>query len=262
MNFSIFTRTQKDNMLRTIIIDDESHVRRTIRSLVTHYCPHLQIAGEADGVGSGIETIRKLRPDLVLLDIRMKDGTGFDLLKKLDPIDFKVIFITAYDQYAVQAFKYSAVDYILKPVDPEDLIQAVNRTEKMLKGEVAMHLKALEGNLSPIDAGDKKIVIKTLDNIYLVSQREILYCEADGSYTTLCLANGKSIVTSRLLKEFDEILSPHGFYRVHKSFLINLSAIERFEKAEGGFLVLKEGGKIPVASRKKEELVALFEKLV
>jgi len=134
-------------MLRTIIIDDEAHVRKTISNLVGTYCPNLQIAGYGDSVRTGLEAIKKYNPDLVLLDIKMKDGTGFDLLKKINSIDFKIIFITAYDQFAVQAFKFSAIDYLLKPVDPEDLVTAVEKAEQMHKKDLQTQLKALEENL-------------------------------------------------------------------------------------------------------------------
>jgi two-component system LytT family response regulator len=248
-------------MIRTLLIDDEGHVRRTLSGLIGHFCPTIALVGEADGVENGMQAIRKLKPDLVLLDIKMGDGTGFDLLKKIDSIDFKIIFITAYEQYAVQAFKYSAIDYILKPIDPEDLVQAVDRASRMMQAELTLQLKALEDNMSVHDPVGKKIVIKTLDNIYLVSHRDIVCCEADKGYTTVHLKNGNLILSSKILKDFEDMLTGLGFYRVHKSFLISLSAIERFEKGDGGFVVLSNGIKVPVASRKREELLDLFEKL-
>ena len=248
-------------MIRTLLIDDEAHVRRTLSSLIAHFCPNVLIVGEADGILSGITAIRRHNPELVLLDIKMKDGSGFDLLRRIDPVDFKVIFITAFEQFAVQAFKFSAIDFILKPVDPEDLVQAIARTERMVQAEMALRLKALEDNLSSPDARNRKIIVKTHDNIYVVNQRDILFCEADKNYTTIHMKAGTSIVSSKLLKDFEDILSGQGFYRIHKSYLVNLSKIERFEKGDGGSVVLSGGRKVPVASRKREQLLELFGKL-
>jgi two-component system LytT family response regulator len=246
-------------MLRALLVDDEMHVRKSVAGLIHHFCPKVVLVGEADSVESGLQAIRLYKPNLLLLDIQMGDGTGFDLLKKIDNIDFRVIFITAYEQYAVQAFKFSAIDYILKPVDPEDLMHAISRVENLEKEETSLRLSALEENLAMGGNGNKKLVIRTADNIHLVNQLDILYCEADGNYTTIQLKHGQRIVTSRLLKDFEEMLTGSGFYRVHKSFLINFSAIDRFEKADGGYIVLQGGHKVPVASRKKEELISLFE---
>lgn len=248
-------------MLRTLLVDDEIHVRKSLAGLISHFCPDILLVGEADSVESGLQAIRHYKPNLLLLDIQMGDGTGFDLLKRIDSIDFRIIFITAYEQYAVQAFKFSAIDYILKPVDPDDLVNAISRVAYLEKEETDFRLRALQDNLSAGGNANKKIVIRTADSIHLINQHDILCCEADGSYTTLHLVNGQHIMTSRLLKEFEDMFAGNGFYRVHKSFLINLSAIERFEKAEGGYIVLHEGLKVPVASRRKEDLISLFGKL-
>ena len=248
-------------MIRTVIIDDEPHVRKTLTSLLENFCPNVLIAGEAESIESGLAAIRKYHPDMVLLDIQLKDGTGFELLRKLDTIEFKIIFITAFEQYAIQAFRFSAVDYLLKPVDPEDLVGAIARAEQVLKSELKVRLAALENNLTAAEPAHRKIVIRTADNIHLIRQDDIVFCEADGSYTHIHLRDNRRIITSRLLHEFDDMLAGSGFFRVHKSYLINLAAIERFEKGEGGFVILAGDHKIPVASRKKDELMAMFEKL-
>jgi two-component system LytT family response regulator len=261
MNIFIFDKKSNYQMLRTIIIDDEAHVRKTISSLVETYCPTVQLVSYADGVRTGLEAIKKYRPDVVLLDIKMKDGTGFDLLKKINSIDFKIIFITAYDQFAVQAFKFSAIDYLLKPVDPEDLVQALERAEQTLKKDITVQLQALEENLDTKEKGRKKIVIKTTEKIYLILISDLVFIEADGSYSKLHLKDGNILMTSRALKDFEEMLNNQGFFRVHKSYLINLSAIREFERAGGGYLVLSEGSKVPVSSRKKEHLLSLFNQL-
>jgi len=248
-------------MLRTIIIDDEYSVRKALEKLVKRYCPNVKLVAEADGVESGVEAIRKYHPDLVLLDIKMDDGTGFDLLKHLEPVDFKVIFITAYDQYAIKAIKFSALDYLLKPIDPDDLTEAINKAEKLLVNELNQQLSTLEDNMQNKDKSKKKIILKTFDNIHLVKLSDIVYCESNDNYTNFNLLSNKKILVSNTLKEYDEMLGEYGFFRVHKSFLINLGHIERFEKSEGGYIVLSNESKVPVASRKREQLLDLFDRM-
>jgi len=256
-----FIKKFKSKMLRTIIIDDEDNVRKTLEKLVARYCPNVRLVAEADGVNSGVKAIKKYHPDLVLLDIKMDDGTGFDLLKQLEPVDFKVIFITAYDQYAIKAFKFSALDYLLKPIDPDDLAEAVMKAEKLVMHELNQQLGTLEDNMQTQDKSKKKIILKTFDNIHLVKLNDIVYCESSDNYTNFYLLNNKKILVSNTLKEYDEMLSDSGFYRVHKSYLINMIHVERFEKGEGGTVVLTEDLKVPVASRKREQLLELFDRI-
>lgn len=248
-------------MLRTIIIDDETHMRQTLEKMVRQFCPNLKLVATADGVSSGVDAIRKYHPELVLLDIKMNDGTGFDLLKKLEPVDFKVIFITAYDQFALKAIKFSAIDYLLKPVDPDELSEAAKKAENIVQQDFNTQLDTLEQNLQSGDHENKKIILKTSDNIHLIKVREINYCESEGSYTSVFLLNNKKIIVSNTLKEYEELLKENGFFRVHKSFLINLQHISRFEKEDGGNVVLENESKVPVASRKREELLEMFERL-
>ena len=248
-------------MSRTLIIDDETHVRETLTSLLSEYCPQVKIVGEANGVASGIKAIREKSPELVLLDIKMGDGTGFDLLEHFDNITFKIIFITAYEQHALEAFKFSAVDYILKPVNPEKLADAVQRAEKLVQQTFNTQLDALRENLAPESKKSKKIVLKTLDNIYLINTNNIIQCEADSSYTVVETIEDEKIVVSKVLKEYDELLSGYGFFRVHRSHLVNLQHIKRFEKQEGGYVVMTNNKKIPVSSRSRERLLDLFEEI-
>ncbi len=258
---SIFSKNSSLTMLRTIIIDDEDHQRLTIRKMVSRYCPNVKLVAQADGVQSGVEAIKKHKPDLVLLDIKMADGTGFDLLDRLHPIDFKVIFITAYDQYAIKAFRLSAIDYLLKPLDPDELVQSIEKAENVIQKDFNTQLNNLKEHLSVEDKTNKKIIIKTFDNIHLVPIKEILYCESDNSYTSFHLTTDQKIMVSSSLKDYDEMLADDGFFRVHKTYLINLRYIRRFEKAEGGTVVLDGEIKIPVASRKREQLLELFERI-
>ena len=261
MTFTNFEGTKTQAMLRTVIIDDEAHVRETLTRLLVIHCPQVKVVGEAYSVASGLKIIHELNPQLVLLDIKMDDGSGFDLLKKLEIIDFKVIFITAYEKYAVQAFKFAAIDFLLKPVNPEELADAVMRAENLVQEHFNTQLQAMQENMRTDLRQKKKIVLKTLENIYLVDMQDITHCESDGCYTVVHLAGEEQVMISKNLGEFEEMLGESGFYRVHKSYLINLMHIKRFEKHEGGFIILSDSHKVPVASRKREELLEMFEKL-
>ena len=261
MDFTTFGVESEKNMLRTVIIDDEAHIRETLARLLTRLCPQVNLVGEAFSVSSGYKLMLDLNPQPILLDIRMNDGTGFDLLKKFETIDFRVIFITAYEKYAVQAFKFAAIDFLLKPIHPEELTDAVKRAENSIQHHFNTQIQVLEENLKTDIRQKKKIVLRTQENIYLVDLQDITHFESDGCYTKIFKSGGEQILISKNLKEFDEMLSDSGFYRVHKSYLINLLHISRFEKQEGGYIILTNGVKIPVASRKREELLDLFEKI-
>jgi len=248
-------------MLHILIIDDEDHMRDSLTKLLQRHCPHVEIAGEANGVASGIRAIQDIHPDLVLLDIQMGDGTGFDLLNSLPVIDFKVIFITAFDQYALQAFRFSAVDYLLKPVNPVMLAEAVERAGQLIQEHHNLKMQALQENLRNIGHQNKKIILKTTENIYLLDLNNIISCESDNNYTSVYTTDGAKILVSKTLKEYENLLAGCGFYRVHKSYLINLAHIKRFEKQDGGYIILTNDLKIPVASRKRDEMMELLEKM-
>jgi len=248
-------------MLRVLIIDDESNIRNMIAEIIKSHCPNAEIIGQAGSVRDGKEKIKSLHPDLVLLDIKMDDGTGFELLDKLDRIDFKVIFITAYQEFALKAIKFSALDYILKPVDPEELINAVNDAGKLISADQQSQIQHLKDSLSNTDQSEKRILLKTSENIHLLRVSDIRYCEADGGYTRFFTNQDQEILVSRPLAEYEDLFAEYGFYRVHKSFLANLHKVERFEKEDGGYLVIDGEVKVPVASRKKDQLIQLLEKI-
>jgi two-component system, LytTR family, response regulator len=248
-------------MQRAVIIDDEEHIRDSLARLLAKHCPGVSVAGTAHSVATGIRAIRELVPDLVLLDIQMNDGTGFDLLQSFPSPDFRVIFITAYDQYALQAFRFSAVDYLLKPVNPEQLAESVNRAGQMIRETMSLQINTLRSNMEAMRRSDKKIILKTTDQIYLFDLKNIISLESDSCYTTFSTSDGERIMVAKTLKEYEEMLAGCGFYRVHRSYLINLSHIKRFEKQDGGYIVLTNDQKIPVASRKREEMLALLEEM-
>jgi two-component system, LytTR family, response regulator len=261
MNFHIFGKDKPQRMLRTLIIDDEPHVRETLQSLLQKFCPQVKVVGEAGSVATGAREIQEKRPDLVLLDIKMDDGTGFDLLNRFEHIGFKIIFVTAWEKYAIQAFGFSAVDYLLKPVNPEKLAEAVNRAEQQVQSSFNIQLNTLKENLASPENPNRKIILKTSDNVYLVKVQDIIHCASDCNYTRFTLADGDKILVSKLLKDYDELLAGSGFFRVHRSNLINLKHIKRFEKQDGGYVVMSNGDKIPASTRGRERLMELFDEL-
>jgi two-component system LytT family response regulator len=248
-------------MFKLVVIDDVKKARDVIYSIVKKYCKSIDVVGVADGVKSGIELIKTHKPDIVLLDIEMHDGTGFDLLNKFKSIDFKVIFITAHEEYALKAFKFSAMDYILKPIDADELIAAIERTENDLKQGSLQNIEVFEGNYLNNNKELKKIILRTLDCIYAVKIKDIVRCEAEESYTTFFLNDGQKIVISKPLKEYDELLSSYGFFRTHQSHLINLDYFEKYKKTGGGYAVLKDKSSVPVSSRKKEMFLQTINQL-
>jgi two-component system LytT family response regulator len=245
-------------MISIAVIDDEPKARETIINILGLSPVELAVVGEADSVTSAYELILLNTPDLVLLDINLPDGTGFDLLKKFDQINFKVIFITAHEEYAIKAFKCSAIDYILKPITAAELLKAIEKAHESLnKEETAFKLSTLLSNLDKL----KKIVLKTAESIHIVNVQHIVHCEADVNYTTFYLTGGEKLIVSRPLKEYDDLLCQAGFFRTHQSHLVNLEHILRYDKTDGGYLVMNNNSTIPVSTRKKEALFQLFEKM-
>jgi two-component system LytT family response regulator len=248
--------------VRTIIVDDEKKARETISGILRMYCENAVLVAEAENVSSAIEAIERHKPDLVLLDINMPGGNGFELLRHFSKADFKIVFITAYEEFAIKAFKFSALDYILKPVDPDELVAAVEKVKGLIEKEsMDTKLKAFIDNMDNISREVKKIVLKTSESIHVLNVHEIIRCEADRNYTSFILSSGKKILVSNTLKEYDEMLSSYRFFRAHQSHLVNIDHIERYEKKEGGFLIMKDRSFVPVSVRKKETLLSLLENI-
>lgn len=247
---------------KAIIIDDEVTPRETLKMMLKIYAPEVEVIAEAEGVKTGIQAIKKHNPDLVFLDIHMGDGSGFDLLSNFASYNFKVVFVTAYEEYAIKAFRFSALDYLVKPIIPEDLVQAVNKISVLLENkQINKQLDVLKNNYLDVDQSFGKIILKTAEAIYIVELNDIIYCKSDNNYTNFYLVGDNKLLVSRTLKEFDDLLSESGFLRVHQSYLVNSKQIEYFDKREGGSVVMKDGCKIPVSFRKKEQLLLHFKKL-
>lgn len=248
-------------MLRAVIIDDMDHVRSKNMDLIREHCPQVAIMAEAVDVKSGIEVIKKFLPDLVFLDVEMPDGTGFDLLQQLTPINFKVIFITGFQDFAIRAFRFSAIDYLLKPVDTEDLVAAVSKAEDAItKESLEVKLGALFSNLGQ-PKNPQKMVLKTAEKLFSVTIQDIVHCESERNYTTFHFVNAPKLVVSTTLKEYETMLAPMGFFRPHQSHLINMAYFDHFVKADGGLIVMKNNARIPLASRKREEFMALMSSI-
>ncbi|GEP51132.1 DNA-binding response regulator [Flavobacterium noncentrifugens] len=249
-------------MLKAIVIDDIEAIRKNHIAIIKSCCPNISVIGQADSVESGVKLIRQLSPDLVFLDVEMPDGTGFDLLQKLKPIAFKVIFITGHEDFAIRAFRFSAIDYLLKPLDADDLAEAVKKAEDSLGKELFdIKLQNLFANLDrPKDL--QKLVLKTSDRIYSVNIQDIVCCESDKNYTTFDFINAPKLVVSTNLKEYETLLVPYNFFRTHKSHLINMAYFDHFVKADGGNkIVMKNKLTVPLSVRKKEEFLVLLENL-
>lgn len=245
-------------MISIIIVDDEPKARETIRNILEISSLEINILAEADSIQEAFEKIEENRPSLVLLDINLPDGSGFDLLKKFDSINFKVIFITAHEEYAIKAFRFSAQDYIMKPVKASDLINAVEKaSESIEKDQMSGKLNALLSNLEKL----KKIVLKTAESIHIINVEDIIRCEADVNYTHFYLTNDKHLIVSKPLKEYAELLEHAGFFRPHQSHLINLDHILRYDKSNGGSIVMEGEFMVPVSTRNKEALFRIFEQL-
>ena len=249
-------------MIKTIVIDDEVKARDTILNMLQVYCPDVKVIDTAGSVQEGLEVLHNNKPELLLLDIKMADGTGFDLLRKLEKVDFLVIFITAFEEFAIRAIKFSAIDYILKPLDPDELINAIDKAKSVLNKEnMNEKLETLYENLDSLSANTKKIVLKTTNSVHIVSIRDIIRCESEKNYTHIYTIRDDKITVSRTLKEFNEMLSNFGFFRVHQSHLINLDYVKRYEKQGGGVLVMADNSSVPVAFRKKDDLMKVFKSM-
>lgn len=239
-------------MLRVVIIDDESDAINFIKSIINEYCSDLKIEGAANSAEEGTKVIRQTNPDLVFLDVEMPHGNGFDLLANFPEKDFDVIFITAYNHYAIKAIKFSAVDYILKPVNINEFIEAVNKVKEKRLGKEGRNLNyyALLENLKT--AIPSKLAIPTSEGMEYLATAEIIRIEADRSYSWFYLTNERKYLVSRNLKEYQELLSDRSFFRTHNSHLINLEHVKKYVRQEGGYVVMKDGSSVPISRSKKD----------
>ena len=247
-------------MIKAIIIDDIEQARITLKKDLQVYAPDVSIIGEANGVVEGAKLLKSLKPDIVFLDIQMQDGSGFDLLDILKEIPFKIIFITASDAHAIKAFRYAAIDYLLKPVDPDELTASLKkfREQKLNENEKYQLLnESLKNHQKP----HERLALHTQDKIHIVNITDILRCESNVNYTEFHFVNGKKLLVTKTLKDFEDLLNDQGFYRVHQSHLINTKFIKEFVKTDGGYLIMNDGCNVPVSTRKRPEVMKMLEDL-
>lgn len=247
-------------IINAVIIDDEKHSRATLQDMVQEYCPEVHIAGLADGCKSGVEIIEKCNPQLVFLDIQMPDGSGFRVLEQTKKMNFEVIFTTAYDSFAIKAFKYSALDYLLKPIDGVELQNAV---DKAVQRKATASGAAVEMLLENLKRKDKpgKIVLSTFKGLHVVEICQIVRCKSEDYYTRFFFKDKTDLLVSKTLKEYESILEDHQFIRPHKSHLINIEYVKNYVKSDGGAIHLTDGTKIPVARRKRDAIIKLLKDL-
>lgn len=243
--------------MRAVIIDDESKCRQTLGNLIKRFADNINVVGEANCVSQGVKLIDTEKPDLVFLDIQMPDGTGFDLLNQIEFNTFKLIFCTSYDQYAVKAFRFSAIDYLLKPLDPDIFVGAMNKLNENEQAQLQSKLEVLSSNTNDFS----RIALHSADGINLVDIADIIRCESNGNYTRFVIKNKPNILVTKTMKEYDEILSTQNFIRIHKSYLVNLAHITKYVKGEGGWVIMTDGSKIEVARRKKDLLMNILSKI-
>ncbi|MEZ4931951.1 MAG: LytTR family DNA-binding domain-containing protein [Saprospiraceae bacterium] len=242
--------------LTAIIVDDEQDSRETLRSYVGKYCPQVSLLAECANIMEAKEAILKFQPQLVFLDIEMPHGNAFDLLEQWGEIEFEIIFITAFSQYAIQAFNLSAAHYLLKPVDIEELEKAVAHVEQLIsQKEKLSRANILLENMAALNSQNRKLVLPLMEGFDVVKMSDILYCEAQDNFTCFYFLDGKKSLICRNLKFYEKAMSEFGFCRIHRSFIINLEYVKRYIKGKGGSVILENGKEVLVSNNKKDELI-------
>jgi two-component system LytT family response regulator len=251
-------------MITALLIDDDDNLRAGMKSLLSRYAPEIAIMGEADSVKTGTELLLKTDPQVVFLDIHLGDGSGFDLLEEVNKrgkLNSQIVFITAHEQYAIKAFRFSALDFLLKPVDPDELEKVISKIKNVLvKSESVAHIDLLLENIRKKVDNFKRIALSTADGIHLFEISDIIRCESEDNYTKFYIKNNKPVLISKTLKEYEDLLTEHGFERIHQSHLINLSYLKSYIKKDGGYVVMADNSNLPISQRKKERLQELIGK--
>ncbi len=244
--------------MKAVVVDDIEKFRDNLIQDLNDYCPEIEVVGTADGVVSAAKEIKAKNPDVVFLDIQINQGTAFDLLEVLGDINFKIIFTTASDEYAIKAFKLSAIDYLLKPIDIDELKSAVSKLSKDNEDDYQL----LKSNIKEEDKSNKRLALHSQDKIDIVEIGNIVRCESNVNYTQFYFVDGSKMLVTKTLKEFDKMLSEFGFYRVHQSHLINIDHLKEYVKIDGGYLKMQDGSSVPISTRKKSSVLKLLQGIV
>jgi two-component system LytT family response regulator len=246
-------------MIKAILIDDEVHCLDTLNMLMSDYCPEVEVIAQCVSAKKGLEVIEKFHPELVFLDIEMPLMNGFELLEQFKEIPFSIIFTTSYDQYAIKAIRFSALDYLLKPIDPKELAAAVHRVEARKMTPSAEQFRMLIDQIQHKETGFTKIAVPTSEGFELISVEQVIRCEADDNYTHLYLKNKNKIIACRTLKEMEEQLQDFSFFiRVHHSWIVNLNEVTKYVRGEGGYLITSDGSTVNVSRSRKDALMKWF----
>ena len=244
-----------NNTINAIIVDDEPFCCEALATLLDKYCPGIQVLAECNSGKEALVAIQEHKPQLIFLDIEMPQMNGFDLLEKIKDINFEIIFTTSFDQYAIQAIRFSALDYLLKPIDREELLKAVKRVESRLHHSVSQQLEVLFQKIKNVNHSIQRIALPTMEGLQLIALDTIISCASDSNYTAFHLKEKKKIVVSRTLKEVEEMLEEFSFLRVHNSYIVNLNEISKYMKGDGGYLTMSDGSVIVVSRSRKEILI-------
>ena len=244
--------------MRAVVVDDIQKFRKNLIQDLADYCPDIEVVAEADGVISAAKKINTLKPDVVFLDIQINEGTAFDLLSVLGDIKFKIIFTTASDEFAIKAFKISAIDYLLKPIEIDELKCAVAK----LKRGNEDNYELLQSNIKEENKSNKRLALHSQDKIEIIEIGNIIRCESNVNYTQFFIKDGTKMLVTKTLKEYDKMLTEFGFYRVHQSHLVNIDYIKEYVKIDGGYLKMKDGASVPISTRKKSSVLKLLQGVV
>lgn len=251
---------QNDVMIKAVIAVGTAQTLNKVSMMVETCCPNVDIVARLEGVKTCVSAINEHQPDLLLLDTKLNDGSGFDVVRHFSKPDFKLIFLSSSIDYAITAIKFSAVDYLLKPIGEEELTKAVNKAADLITYEENLLQRALGENLHALNKSNR-LVLKTSDQVYVIQVDEIVRVEASSNYSTFYMDDGRQIVVSKALKEYEEFLFEYGFHRIHKSHIFNIHKMSHLDKADGGFVIMVDGSRVPVASRKREMLLQLFDEI-
>lgn len=242
-------------MIKAIIIDDEHYACQALVALIKKHCPDVDVVAVCNNAKEAVKLVKQLKPQLVFLDIEMPYLNGFEVLEMLAPVEFDCIFTTSYDQYAIKAIRFSALDYLLKPVDPEELKAAIQKLLNKRKPDLQQQMEILLSRLHQPQKQIARIALPTLDGLQIIPVDTIVYCTASSNYTSLCFKDNQKLMVSRTLKEIEEMLEEENFLRVHNSSLVNLNEVTRYIRGEGGSLLMSNGATIDVSRSRKEMLL-------
>lgn len=242
-------------MIKAIIIDDEPYCCDILFAMLQTYCPEIEVVSICNNGMDALTAIRQHAPNLIFLDVEMPKMNGFEMLEQIPAINFHLIFTTSYDQYALKAIRFSAIDYLLKPIDREELIKAVQKVKDRIQLPIPQQLEILMQKLRQPANPVNKIALPAMEGLQMIPVDTIISCESDDNYSKIQLKNGKKMLVTRSLKEMEEILEQYSFIRVHRSYLVNLNEVEKYIKGEGGYLIMSDGSMVDVSRNKKEQLL-------